>query len=225
MGECVGGIEFHKSKYDSAEFDVDAGVLSKRLDRFERRFSSEDRSKPYEWFRAQIRVRLDSGPSDDGNGKWLLRRRQPVANLADRLMPLVLKDGIALFDRFGTDAKMRDALLAPPKRGRFSLSQGADWPKRHVALVYAAFLFNHIGPQGQFRKTVSKARAAAKTPLDRDQVARYVEEIDKAPVNPEDMSREEAIARLRELTGRDFGNDYAAWSDWLKSHPTSATTR
>jgi len=223
MGECVGGIEFQKSKYDSAEFYIEAGVLSKRLDRFELRFTSESRSRPYGWERAQIRMRLDSGPSDDGYGKWILRSTQPITKLADRMASLLLNDGVHLFNTFGTDEKMRDGLLARKKPHGYSLSRGVEWPARHAALVYAAILIDDIGPRESLGKTIAMARSAAKTPMERDWVNRYVKEMRKPPLNPEDMSQQEAFERLRELTGQDFGNDYEDWNSWLKSNPQSGT--
>ena len=34
--ECIGGLYFQKSRYEANDFFVEAGVLSKRLDRFDR---------------------------------------------------------------------------------------------------------------------------------------------------------------------------------------------
>ena len=33
------------------------------------------------------------------------------------------------------------------------------------------------------------------------------------------MSTEEAIARLKRMSGEDFGTDAAAWRAWAKEHP------
>jgi hypothetical protein len=33
------------------------------------------------------------------------------------------------------------------------------------------------------------------------------------------INREQAVDRLRRLTGQDFGTDAAGWAEWLRQHP------
>ncbi len=39
-----------------------------------------------------------------------------------------------------------------------------------------------------------------------------------------EMSVEECLQKLRELTGQDFGNDVNAWIEWLKANRPSFET-
>ena len=217
MGECVGGIEFQKSKHDDCQFYVNVGVMSKRIDRFQRRFTAEADSRPFDWQRAQIRHRLHSDDADC-HERWHIKRTRPMSLLVDRLATHLLNDAVPFIEAFGTDARMRDALLADDSPHGYKLYRGSDWPRRSIALFYAAFLIAEIGPSERFDETLREAQAAVENSIEQDFIDRRIDAIGTPPMNPEDMIPQEALDRLREMTGQDFGDDYEAWQQWLKSN-------
>lgn len=218
MGECVGGVNFQKSKYDDNNFFVEVGVLSKRLDRFDRQFTAENDTHPYHWMRAQFRHRLRSPDADRGDDQWAIKPNKPIADLVNRLAPLLTSEAVRIFDALGTDAKMLSALTSDADPCGIRICRGQEWPALSNAYVYAAVLADAISPD-QVGELKRMAIDSAETALIREQVNEELSMIGKRPTSPEDMLPEEALAELRELTGQDFGSDYQAWQNWLKNHP------
>lgn len=218
MGECVGGVNFQKSKYDDNRFFVEVGVLSKRLDRFNLQFMAENDTHPYHWMRAQFRHRLTSPVADRGDDQWTITPNKPIAELVSRLAPLLKSEAVRIFDALGTDAKMLSALTSDADPCGIRVLRGQEWPAVPTAYVYAAVLADAISPE-QVGTLKRMAMDSAETPLLREQVIEQLANVGKRPIAPEDMLPEEALAELRELTGQDFGSDYQAWQNWLKNHP------
>lgn len=217
MGECVGGVNFQKSKYDANNFFVEVGVLSKRLDRFNLQFTTENHLHHYHWMRAQFRHRLSSPAADRDGDQWTIKPTAPIAELVHRLAPLLKSEAVRIFDALGTDAKMLSALISDADPCGISVCRGQEWPELSTAYIYAAVLADAISPE-QVGELKQMAEDAAKTDLSRAQVKEKLANVGKRPTAPEDMLPEEALAELRERTGQDFGSDYQAWQNWLKNH-------
>lgn len=53
----------------------------------------------------------------------------------------------------------------------------------------------------------------------------YLNSLAHGPVRFGYLSREEALDRLRKLTGEDFGLDVSGWKNWAERHPELAFGR
>ena len=218
MGDCVGGIHFQKSKYYSNQFFIEAGVLSKRIDRHLMRQTTASDKRPYTWQRSQFRKRLVSDAADLNDDKWILKSAGPPDELVSRLSPVISREAVRIFDALGTDEKMMAALISDQDPCGYAVCRGQEWPAVCDALVMAVVIAHDIAPDAVSRYS-EMAVSAASRDSERLAVQGALEQVGQTPIEPSDMMPAEALDELRRMTGQDFGDDYEAWRKWLRDNP------
>lgn len=202
FGECVGGIEFQRSKYNPDEFFVNVGIISKRVDEF---FKDEYRNEPWS-LRCHLGCRLEDIVPSPLPYCW---RTTPTADVAATLAKVILQHAIPFFERFSTDSKLKSGLLRGSRKLKYHLLAGDSE-------LYAAIIAKHKGDAKAFEHLAKQAREQAKKSANEDWVVEQLERLVAGPILPEDTNRATAIEQLKRITGRDFGDDEVAWRAWLR---------